>query len=253
MTTKSVFIGIDPTAGGRAHSIAILNDRLEILQLKKVATDDLIALATDYDSAVCGIDAPSGPGGGLMADKGYRARLGLAPSASNYSTYRVGEFELRRRKIALYNTPVDPQEAPIWMQVGWRIFNGLREQGYVDYPRPGEKRVFETFPHGGFTALIKHRPYPKSSVRGLLQRQLILYDEGVNVPDPMIILEEWTRHRIMTGQLENRNLYDHDQLDALMAAYTAFLVAREPHNTIAVGDPSEGQIVLPVAELQDSY
>jgi predicted RNase H-like nuclease len=189
----------------------------------------------------------------LLTDKEYRVRIGLEREGVSYQGCRTGEYELRRRKITLYNTPVDAESAPSWMQTGWHIYDALRKHGFVDYPKSGNRRVFETYPHGSYTALIKHKPYPKSSVRGLLQRQLILYDEGVGVPDPMDILEEWTRHRIMTGQLENKGLFDHDQLDAVMAAYTAFLVAREPHNTIAVGDLIDGQIVLPVPELLDGY
>jgi predicted RNase H-like nuclease len=188
-----------------------------------------------------------------MADKEYRRRLGLEPGSRSYSNYRVCEYELRRRGINLYNTPLDPQQAKAWMQEGWKLYARLREAGFVEYPHPGARRMFETFPHGGFAVLAGRKPYPKSSVRGLLQRQLILFDEGVAVPDPMLNLEEWTRHRIMTGQLSQEGLYKHDQLDALMAAYTAFKAEKEPREVIRVGDSGEGQIVLPAATLRDAY
>jgi predicted RNase H-like nuclease len=82
---------------------------------------------------------------------------------------------------------------------------------------------------------------------------MVLYDEGLGVPNPMHILEEWTRHRLLTGQLNLDELYGHDALDALVSAYTAFMLDREPHHTIAVGDAAEGQIVLPTSVLRDSY
>ncbi len=73
------------------------------------------------------------------------------------------------------------------------------------------------------------------------------------MPDPMMALEEWTRHHLMRGQLNMADIYSHDELDALAAAYTAYVLAREPHNTTAVGDPAEGQIILPTGALKERY
>ncbi len=113
--------------------------------------------------------------------------------------------------------------------------------------------MVETYPHAAFTALVGKRPYSKSSIEGLLQRQLVLFEEGVEVPDPMPHLEEWTRHRIKTGQIGREGILDHDSLDALMAAYTAFMVDKEPRSIIMLGDIMEGQMVLPVDSLKELY
>jgi hypothetical protein len=247
------FIGIDPTAGVRHSTVAILDSRLKVVKLQNTSLDAIFEMVNAYPAAICAIDAPIAPSKGLMADKDYRRRLGLEPGSSSYSNYRVGEYELRRRGITLYNTPVDSKLAKKWMQEGWKLYDRLREAGFGEYPRASPRRLFETYPHAGFTALVGRRPYPKTSVRGLLQRQLVLYDEGLDLPDPMHNLEEWTRHRIMTGQLTYDGLYNHDQLDALMAAYTAFKAEKEPHQVNLVGDPAEGQIVVPVAALKDAY
>jgi Protein of unknown function (DUF429) len=253
MSDDRVFIGIDPTAGVRHSTLAVLDSRLKIVRLEDMSLDAIFEIVTGFDTAICGIDAPIAPSKGLMADPEYRRRLGLEPGSKSYSNYRVGEYELRRRRIALYNTPVDPQQAKPWMQEGWKLYERLRKAGFVEYPHPGARRMFETFPYGGFAVLAGRRPYPKASIRGLLQRQLILFDEGLDVPDPMHNLEEWTRHRLMTGQVTHKGLYTHDQLDALIAAYTAFRSEKEPHDVSQIGDSGEGQIVLPVASLKDAY
>lgn len=253
MPADTVYIGIDPTAGVRHSTIAVLDSRLKILRLEDLPLEKMADIVAGYGSAVCGIDAPISLNKGLMADKDYRRRLGLDLYSGSYNGYRVCEFELRKRGINLYNTPMDPEQARTWMKEGWKLYDRLRAAGYVEYPQIGARRMFETFPHGGFSVIIGHRPYPKSSMRGLLQRQLILFDEGVDVPDAMLNLEEWTRHRIMTGQLTTHGLLTHDQLDALMAAYTAFKAEREPNEVCRVGDPTEGQIVMPASELKDAY
>jgi predicted nuclease with RNAse H fold len=249
----TVYIGIDPTAGIRPSAFAVLSDRLKIEKMGRAPIDELIEIVTAHSAAICAVAAPIGPGKGLLADPDYRRRLGLEPKRASYSTLRVCEYELRKRKIAIYSTPKTLDQAPQWMKEGWRLLDGLRKAGFVEYPRTGERRVLETYPPAAFTALVGRRPYSKSSIEGLLQGQLILFEEGVGVPDPMPHLEEWTRHRIKTGQIGRENILDHDSLDALMAAYTAFVVDKEPRNVIALGDTAEGQLVLPVESLKDLY
>ncbi len=253
MTEEMVFIGIDPTAGVRPITYAVLDERLRIKALRTAPLEEVLADVLSYPLAVCGIDAPAGRNKGLLADREVRARMGLPPDRDTYNRYRLCEYELRRRGIHVYSTPPDEQRVPRWMRVGWELYDRLRAAGFVDFPLQGARRVFETYPHAAYTVLINKRPYAKTSVEGLLQRQLVLYDEGVDVPDPMRALEEWTRHRLRTGQLDLRAIHSHDELDALMAAYTAYMVEREPHHTTALGDPSEGVIVLPTANLQDAY
>lgn len=253
MTGSSVFIGIGFTTGGRQNAYAVLDARLKVIRLDKAPRSQFIEAVKEYPGVVCGIQAPLAPAKGLMEDIAYRTRLGVDSRIAARKNYRVCEYELRKRKIAAYSTPPREDAAPFWMQEGWILYDALRREGFVDFPRIGPRRMFETFSQAGFAALIKKKPYTKSGVEGILQRQLILYQEGIDVPDPMAVLEEWTRHRIMVGDLSRRNLYDHDRLDAIMAAYTAFKVSREPDQTVAIGDPTEGQIVLPVPELLESY
>ncbi len=249
----TVYIGIDPTVGIRPSMFAVLSEKLKIEKMGRASIDELVKIAKGYPAVVCAVAAPIGPAKGLLADPDYRHRLGLEPNRASYSTLRVCEYELRKRKIAIYSTPKTPDQAPQWMKEGWRLYDGLRKAGFVEHPRSGERQMLETYPHAAFTALVGRRPYSKSSIEGLLQRQLILFEEGVDVPDPMPHLEEWTRHRIKTGQIGRKNVLDHDSLDALMAAYTAFVVDKEPRNAIAVGDTAEGQLVLPVESLKDLY
>jgi predicted RNase H-like nuclease len=48
-------------------------------------------------------------------------------------------------------------------------------------------------------------------------------------------------------------LYLPEQLDALVAAYTAWLAVEKREKTTSIGDILEGPIVLPVVELKDRY
>jgi predicted RNase H-like nuclease len=71
----------------------------------------------------------------------------------------------------------------------------------------------------------------------------------------MEALEELTAQHLLEGRTVLPGLLDHDALDALAAAYTAYLAAVEPEEVTLVGDEVEGQIVVPVApgELMKTY
>lgn len=250
--TAAAYIGIDPTAGLRAMTYAVLDDRLRVVALGDGELDEVADVALSYPRAMCGVDAPLGRNRGLLADAAYREGVGLDPG-DTYRTYRVCEFELRRRGIFVYNTPEEEDRQASWMLESRRLYDALLAGGYAVWPTEAPRQMFETYPQGAFTALAGRRPYPKAGLEGRLQRQLVLHEAGINVPDPIRTLEEWTRYRLLRGELNLDRVRTHDELDALVSAYTAYRLATEPHQTIAPGDPSEGQIVLPVPELADSY
>jgi predicted RNase H-like nuclease len=203
------------------------------------------------------VDAPQSPNQGLMAQAEYRQKLGLPPKGKNWANCKVCEYVMRQHGIGLYLTPGEAAGAPDWMQMGFRLFDSLRAAGFQLY-QPGlsaERVMLEVHPHGCYTVLLGHRPFRKDTLEGRLQRQALLYDEGLAVADPMDAVEEITRHHLLAGTQTFPGLHSHDELDALAAAYTAFLAARRPERVTLVGDEAEGQITLPVApgDFKDRY
>ncbi len=253
MDETTVYIGVDPTAGRRSLAVAVLDADLRVRALRSTTLEGAVEIALAYPRAVCGVDAPIGPNAGLLADPTYRADVGLNPAAARYRAFRVGEYELRRRGIHIYNTPRDASKLRDWMREGLRLYDRLRAGGYAAYPEEGPRRMFETYPHAIFTVLAGAVPYPKQSFQGLLQRQLILYEAGIDVADPMGLLEEMTPHRLKSGKVNFDGILSHDELDALSAAYTACVLDRDPERVTAVGDLDEGCILVPVPELMDAY
>jgi len=69
----------------------------------------------------------------------------------------------------------------------------------------------------------------------------------------MRIFEEITRYKVMQGILHLESLYSTYELDALVAAYCAWTAFEHPERISIVGDPKEGQVVLPVNVLKTSY
>jgi len=48
-------------------------------------------------------------------------------------------------------------------------------------------------------------------------------------------------------------IYTPEQLDALVAAYTAYVAANKPGEILCSGAKEEGRIALPVGELKDRF
>ena len=61
----------------------------------------------------------------------------------------------------------------------------------------------------------------------------------------MNFFEEITRFKLMKGILPTDQVYAADMLDVLAAAYTAWMAANRPDQVSAIGEASEGQIIVP--------
>ena len=86
-----------------------------------------------------------------------------------------------------------------------------------------------------------------------MQRELLLYELGLRIQDPMIFFEEITRHKLMNGLLPFELVYSPAQLDAMVAAYTAWQITQKPAEIIRLGHQLEGFITLPVSTLKEKY
>lgn len=255
-SSKAVYVGIDPTAGKRPMHYAALDRNLRLLALEKGDLEQVLAFVGGLERGVVAIDAPQSPNQALMADPEVRRGYDLNPEGDTWSGWKVCEYELRRRNIRLYRTPRKESEAARWVRVGFALFRRLQESGFslfVAGEGGDERLLIEVHPHASYAVKLGRRPFLKQTLEGRLQRQLILYLEGLDITDPMLSLEEITRHHLLQSQLPLRDLYDHDQLDALIAAYTAFVVGEHPEQVTQVGDVEEGLITLPTNELLEFY
>lgn len=252
----AAFIGIDPTAGDRPLHYAALDADLRPVALRHGTAEDALAFVAGCERAVVAVDAPQSPNLGLMLRPEVRRRLNLDPQSKTWGRWRVCDYQLRRRNIRLYNTPEAEDQAPRWMRTGFMLYRRLKDLGFRFYhsgEELGPRTMLEVHPHACFAALLRRRPFLKQTLEGRLQRQLVLYQQGLDIPDPLKTLEEITRHHLLSGELPLHGLLAHDELDALVAAYTAYLAGLKPERTCQVGDGQEGWITLPVAELLDFY
>ena len=249
------YCGIDVGAKASAQQLCTLHERRGREGTELVATffepGDVESVAATVlgfgGEAVVAIDAPSGRRLDLLtAGAPLRDVLGLPDG--RYERMRVCDALLFRRGLPLYPVPAADQALArweSWMDRGFALFDALEGIGvFRPPPQPGAAgpvgdgamrfgRVCETYPDAVFCSLLGHRPSPKRTPWGLQQRIAALRLRGVADDD---------------GGLWHRTL---DELDACAAAYAAYALANGAGSW--VGDPREGVIVLPVADLAERY
>ncbi|MFC1996136.1 DUF429 domain-containing protein [Chloroflexota bacterium] len=251
---ETTFIGIDPTAGKRPMAYAALDRDLRPLALGEGDLDAVTAFVGGQQAAIVAVNAPSQPNQGLMKRPEIREGLNPVPRPGRWEGFRVAEYLLYQHKIHTPRTRASVENCPVWMQVGFELYKRLSGLDYQPYLTPeAPRQVMEVYPHAAYTVLLNSSPFPKTSLEGRLQRQLVLHNQGMYIPDPMRVFEEITRYRLLQGILPLDDLYSARELDALVAAFTAWVAATSPEGVTVLGPSEEGQIVLPSADLQSRY
>jgi hypothetical protein len=250
--TDSVFVGVDPTSGHKSFAYAALDKDLNLLALSDGEMEDVTAFLAGQKSATVAVNAPAGVNRGLVREKIKREML--TPHQIRGAEMRMAEYELRGRGITISGTPASAAVCPAWIQLGFELYRKLGKMGFRKYPdKDSAYQILETHPHACFCVMAGSAPMSKPSLEGRLQRHLLLYDRGLRVKDPMNFFEEITRYKLARGIWPMDLLYLPEQLDALVAAYTAWCVANKPEVVGSIGDDYEGVIVLPAAELKTRY
>ena len=250
--TDSAFVGIDPTSGRKSFTYAALDKDLRLIALADGEMEDVIAFLAGQKSVTAAINAPAGVNRGLVREKMKKEML--TPHQVRGAELRMAEFQLREHGITVTGTAANAALCPAWIQVGFELYRKLEKAGFKKYPeKDSPYQILETHPHACYCVMAGQVPLAKPSLEGRLQRQLILHERGLYVKDPMDFFEEITRYKLIKGVWPMELLYLPEQLDALAAAYTAWLAVNKTERISTVGDEMEGLIVLPEKELKEKY
>ncbi len=249
-----LFIGIDPCGGRKPFTWAALDRNGRLAALQEGELEDALAFLGGLPAGLAAVNAPPRPSQGLARQEGVRRNLAPLGTSGRNLEMRLAEHLLRERGINVALTPSRPALCSNWTQLGFEFYRRLESAGFKPHPDPEAKHTWlETQPHAVFCALLEQSPLPRPTVEGRLQRQLVLYEQGLGIRDPMGYFEELTRHKLLKGVLPLEQVYTPEQLDALAAACTAWMLSRHPERALRLGDPGEGQITLPVSELKARY
>ena len=227
-------------------TFAALDNELSIRAFGRGDLKDAFVFLAGQESALAAINSPMTTNKGLMKREEIRKTLSAKSDLGRWANLRLVEFELLERGVHVPRTPGTLKSTPLWMKLGFRLFEEIGKLGYLPYPdADGRKQYFECQGEAAFWNLLGHAPLKENTLEGRIQRQLVLQLCGVPVPDAMLFFEEITRHKILESSLPLDNVYSNEELNALAAAYTAWLAAHEKEKVVKVGHQDEGLIFLP--------
>jgi len=250
--SKTTFIGIDLSGGRHPFTYAVLDEDCQLVALSAGEVEEVLAFLGNQEGTLVAINAPHCPNLGLVRKK--MEEQSLTPGHLRGVDMRLAEHELRERGVSVSPTSSRPETCAAWMQAGFDFHGKLDGMGFKLYPTENASHQWlETHPHAAYCTLLGKLPLPKPTLEGRLQRQLILYEQGMGIKDPMEFFEEITRHKLLRGVLPMEFIYASQELDTLMAAYVAYCTVSHPQDMILIGDKQEGQIALPVGELKERY
>ena len=211
----ALYLGIDPTTSeSKPSGCAVLDGSAALIYVGRVSTDaEIISLSERWSPEVVAIDSP------LFLPRGLWC---LDEDCSHpccnvwAGEKRVAERELYRQGIRLYwTTRKTFIKAMIYRSMELRRTLEARGISVIEvYPYASKVRLFEL-------------PLPKKTTKAGRQR-----------------LQECLEG-LVSGLSEHGRLLSHDELDAIVAAYTAYLHGQGQAE--AVGDREEGFIYVPKA------
>jgi hypothetical protein len=224
----AVFIGIEPGSGQKSCAMFVLDEDQHIQAQGYGDLADALSFAAGVSRAVIAINAP-------------------AQFAQGPGDRRAVEKELLARGTAIYQSPFTLKGCPAPIRRGLELHQHLAELGYVSYPtEDAARQKLEAPAETAFWALLGLRPFEYGTLESRLQRQLVLADAGLPVPDAMDFFEEITRHRLLCGLLPLEKIYLAEELNALLCAHIAWRAVYKPESVELLGNPDKGQLVLPL-------
>jgi hypothetical protein len=247
-----LFAGVCFSASRRGITVAFLTPRLDVRSLKTLTLAEAIDELCACGNVTAAIGGPAQPGRSVAAadiPPGDSLRAGKRAPA------RAAEAELARRGIPVRKTPALESAAPGWMRAAFQAAAELRARGFGAGPeaRAADRALIEIHPTASAAALLGRLPFGRETLEGRMQRQLALVRERVGLRDPMDALEELTAHHILSGRLALEGIRTADELDALLAAFTAGRAYSSPGTVTWLGDDADGWLCIPVKELLVKY
>jgi hypothetical protein len=252
-----VFLGVDITSGPRPVTFVALDPDEKALAIGEGDLPDVLAYAAGQQAgALVAVNAPGRPNNGRMALSEVRQLLKPEPERGKWKSLRQADYELICQGAGVPQTPASAEHALPWMKRGFTLVERLEELGYHPFSAettgeeavPAARRWMEAQADAGFWSLLGINPLPAGTLEGRIQRQLVLADENLDVPDAMEFFEEITRFKLLKGNLPMKYVLAQGEINAWLAAHTAWLATNEPERVRQFGAEDEGVVFIPCKE-----
>jgi len=232
------YIGIDVQAVQKPYFYTVLNSSLELIACGHGRLPEVMAYLAGQTSSLVAVNGP------ICLPQDF-VQIGLfeAGENGNRPVIRSGDRELEARGFLDLAVHDHSKKIPLWVERSLELTEGLKQLEYS--LESGPRVFFETQSDAAYWLTTGASPYESRSLEGRLQRQLMLWEFGLTVKDPMNFLEEFTRFRLRTSQVPIDQILPAHELRAMIAASTAWLMDHFPDRVEHLGERNAGEIILP--------
>ncbi len=235
-----IYLGIDPAGNHKPFRYVALDEDGRLLVIGEGRLEDMLAYLAGQSAALVALN------GMVVRQAGEQESLFPDVPAGGPLRTRRADLELEQMGIHAAGG-ADGKKALPRARNARQLYTYLVQFAYQPFPaEQAARQVLETNCEAAFTGLIEKKLYDCRGLEGRMQRQMILFQQGLPVGDPMDFLEEVTPRKLAQGLLPLEKILPAGELDAWMAARVAWLAGKHPERVRCLGVPEEGQIYLPV-------
>jgi hypothetical protein len=242
-----MFLGIDISTGTKPVTFVAIDEEQQALAIGEGDIHDVLAFAAGQTGgALAAVNAAAYPNSGRMARPEVRHSLVPPPGKGKFTNLRQVEFDLIQAGMEVPLTPASADKSLPWVKRGFTLVEGLKAVGYHPFPQEEPSRQWiETQADAAFWSLLGVKPLPSGTLEGRIQRQLVLLDQGLKVPDAMDFFEEITRFKLLKSNLPIQNIFSQGEINAWISALTAWLAYHKPGMVQRFGEEEDGFVYLP--------
>jgi len=246
--SSRTYVGVAINRQSRRFTFAALDYDKKLLSLNQGSLEEAAAYIAHLEKVWVGVNAPSELSQGLISEEQIAQKQpSLFPGRA--AQLRRVEYDLLSRGVAVTRTPGAGHRCPRWIRDGLAFYLQLGRSGLSRYlDEDCERQWVETNADVIFHALRVGTLFESGTLEGRLQRQLLLLEAGVDVPDSMDFFEEVTRHRLLRGILPFDKICGQVELEAIASAYLCWLAENRPESVTLLGALDEGQMLVPIID-----
>ncbi len=234
-------VGVDLAWGGRRPTgLAVLDDGGRLVHLSSAVADrEIVEALRPYttDDVVVGFDAP------LVVTNATGRRPAEAALGRDFARFDAGAHPVNTGRPGFEDSP---RGARLASALGVEVAGASRRRAVEVYPHPATVALFRL----GRVLRYKHKPGRTfDELRSELLRLTDLL-EGLAGATPPLELRGSAAWRDLVGRIRVAERKSElrpaeDEVDAVVCAYVALLVARAPERVTTYGDPATGEILTP--------
>jgi hypothetical protein len=242
MPDFTTFIGVNAGNGRKPFTYVALDKDRRLLAVGGGGPVDVLSFAAGQPCALIGLSAPTRPGSLKPAQ----------PDEPPLPVFRLSGQHQYQLDLTGEPQPDPNTGFPAWLSASLGLVSQFQSLGYRLFPAEGQPHQWlETPAESAFSALLGLQPFEGGTLEGRIQRQLVLFDLDLDVPDAMDFFEEITRFKLLHGHLPYEKVLPLAELNAWLAANTAWQAVHQPEKVRQAGKPESGQVVYPIRPQED--